>query len=101
MSNNLEKFYEKKELYERFDEDIHDHFLDIRASSSEVTIGVEYRISQKLREGQNIIITGKIKESVMRSQKEIEKEIKGFLLVNMQLAQKKVKEDLGIKEEVK
>ena len=98
MSNNLEKFYEKKELYEIFDEDIHDHFLDIRTSSSEVTIGVEYRISQKLREGQNIIITGKIKEFVTRSQKEIEKEIKDFLLINMRLAQVKVKEDFGIKE---
>ena len=98
MSNNLEKFYEKKELFEIFDGDIHDHFLDIRASASEVTIGIEYRISQKLAEGQNIIITGKIKESVTRIQKEMEKEIKGFLLANMQLAQRKVKDDLGIKE---
>ena len=99
MSNNLERFYEKKELYEIFDEDIHDHFLDIRASSStEVTVGVEFRISQKLREGQSIIITGKIKEFVMRTQQEMEKEIVGFLLVNMQSARKKVKEDLGIKE---
>ena len=99
--NNLEKFYDKKELYERFKKDEkegHKHFIEIKVRNGCVEIEVRHGISSELKYEQKEYIINLIKQYIDGKQKDIEEEIMVALALDESAAANQVIKDLKLKD---
>lgn len=99
--NNVEKFYDKKELLERFEEDEkshHEHFTEVTSANNQVEVKVEHRISSNLTITQKEYIVSLMKLYISVKQKDMEKEIMVQLALDEAKAANKVIDDLKLKD---
>jgi len=99
--NNLEKFYDKKELYKRFEKDkreCHKHFINIEVSANQVNVSVDHRISSELKYEQKEYIVNLIKQCINEKQKDIEEKIMGELALDESNAANQVINDLKLRD---
>ena len=99
--NNLEKFYDKKGLYERFEKDkkgSYEHFTKIVSSANQVEVRISQRISSELSYEQKEYIINLIKQYIDGKQKDIEEEIMVALALDESAAANQVIKDLKLKD---
>ena len=99
--NNLEKFYDKKELYERFKEnkkECYNHFINIESSATQLEVKINHRISSELKYEQKEYILNLIKKYIEGKQKDIEEEIMVALALDKSSAANQVIEDLKLRD---
>ena len=98
--NNLEKFYDKKGLYERFEEDTktYEHFTQIGSSNFSVEIKIKHNISSELTDTQKEYVMNIIKKYVDSKKNDIEKEIINELALDESTAANQVITDLKLRD---
>lgn len=98
--NNLEKFYDKKELYDKVQ--CHDYvdLIDIYGSRESVEIKLTTRIKDKLKENHRQKIMTIIESFIRESKKDIEGQIRANLRRDMEKANDQVINDLNLKGKI-
>jgi len=99
--NNLEKFYDKKGLYEIFENDkkgSYEHFTRIKAFNNNVEMKMHERVSSKLTSEQERYIMNIIEQYINEKQKDIEEKIMGELALGESNAANQVINDLKLRD---